>query len=82
MKKKTGLVTLTGLALAAAAWRKFSEDLPIYGIIPPPGPPAPPELPGPGTECPVGYYRKLIEGQWRCWPVYVSPPAAPRLRAV
>jgi len=69
MKKKTSWKTLAGLALAAGAWRKFSEDLPIDGvIIPPPGPPAPPELPGPGTECPPGYYRKLIDGQWRCWP--------------
>ena len=33
MKKKTGLVTLAGLALAAGAWRKFSEDLPIDGVI-------------------------------------------------
>jgi len=67
MKKKTSLATLAGLALAVAAWRKFSEDLPIYGIITPP-PPGPPELPGPYTECPEGFSRKLIEGQWRCWP--------------
>jgi len=37
MKKKTSLATLAGLALAAGAWRKFSEDLPIHGdIIAPP----------------------------------------------
>jgi len=38
MKKKTSLATLAGLALAAGAWRKFSEDLPIDGVIIPPGP--------------------------------------------
>jgi len=31
-------------------------------------PPEPPELPGPWTECPEGFSRKLIENQWRCWP--------------
>ena len=70
MKKKTGVATLAGLALAALAFLRLSKDLPIYGIItpPPPGPPPPPELPGPYTECPEGFSRKLIEGQWRCWP--------------
>jgi len=64
MKKKTSLATLAGLALAAAAWRKFSEDLPIYGdVITPPDP----RLPTQYTECPEGQERKLIGGQWRCW---------------
>ena len=38
MKKKTGVATLAGLALAAAAWHKFSADLPIGVIIPPDDP--------------------------------------------
>jgi len=38
MKKKTGVATLAGLALAAAAWHKFSVDLPIDVIIPPDDP--------------------------------------------
>jgi len=36
MKKKTNWKTWTGLLLAAGAWRKFSEDLPIHDIIAPP----------------------------------------------
>jgi len=72
MKKKTSLWTLAGLTAAAVAFLKFSEDTPIDGVIIPidPGlkPPTPPELPGRFTECPVGFSRKLIEGQWRCWP--------------
>jgi len=36
MKKKTTWKTLVGLVLAAGAWRKFSEDLPIDGVIIPP----------------------------------------------
>ena len=35
MKTKTTWKTLAGLALAAGVWRKFSEDLPIYGPVPP-----------------------------------------------
>ena len=65
MKKKTRLTTLAGLALAAGAWHKFSGDTPAER--PGPGPP-PPELPGRFTECPEGQERKLIGGQWRCWP--------------
>jgi len=73
MKKKTGVATLAGLALAAAAWRKFSEDLPIYGdVITPPEPPDP-TLPDRYTECPAGQERKLIGGQWRCWPKEIPP---------
>jgi len=72
MKKKTSWKTLAGLILAASAWRRLSEDLPIEGVIIPidPGlkPPSPPQLPGPYDACPTGYSRKLIEGQWRCWP--------------
>jgi len=72
MKKKTSLLTLAGLVAAAAAWRKFSADLPIDGVVIPidPGlkPPPPPKLPGPYDACPAGFSRKLIEGQWRCWP--------------
>ena len=64
MKKKTNLVALAGLALAAGAWHKLAGDFPITA------PPPPAELPGPDTECPTGFYRKLIEGQWRCWPSY------------
>ena len=43
MKKAPGLATLAALALAASAWRKLSEDLPIDGTIIPPvvGPPRP-----------------------------------------
>ena len=36
MKKAPGLATLAALALAASAWRKLSEDLPIDGVIIPP----------------------------------------------
>jgi len=72
MKKKTGILTFAGLAAAAAAFLKFSEDTPIDGVIIPidPGlkPPTPPTLPGPYDACPAGFSRKLIEGQWRCWP--------------
>jgi len=73
MKKKTSLLTLAGLAAAAGAWRKFSEDLPIDGVIIPidpglkPPPPTLPVLPDRYTACPEGQYRKLIGGQWRCW---------------
>jgi len=33
MKKKPDWKTFAALALAAGAWRKFSEDLPIDGVI-------------------------------------------------
>jgi len=82
MKKKTNWKTAAGLALATAAWLSIAKDLPITAPPPAPPPPPPPELPGRFTECPEGFYRKLIEGQWRCWPRYVPPPAAARLRAV
>ena len=69
---KTSLWTLAGLTAAAVAFLKFSEDTPVDGVIIPidPGlkPPTPPTLPGPYDACPAGFSRKLIEGQWRCWP--------------
>ena len=34
MKKKTSWKTWAGLILAAGAWRRFSEDLPIGDLIP------------------------------------------------
>jgi len=77
LAKKANWKTLAGLALAAATWRSIAEDLPIHDLITPPGPPSPPELPGPGTECPTGFYRKLIEGQWRCWPRSDPPKLYP-----
>jgi len=77
MKKKISWKTFAGLAVAAGTWLKLAGDFPILPLITPPGPPSPPELPGPGTECPTGFYRKLIEGQWRCWPK-PSPLCGPR----
>ena len=76
MAKKANWKTLAGLALAAATWRSIAEDLPIHDLIPPPttAPPTPPELPGPNTACPEGFYRKLIGTQWRCWPRPPPPP--------
>jgi len=73
LAKKANWKTLAGLALAAATWRSIAEDLPIHDLITPPQPPDP-RLPTRYTECPEGFYRKLIGGQWRCWPVYVPPP--------
>jgi len=77
MKKKTSLATLAGLALAAGAWRKFSEDLPIDGVIIPP--PAPPKLYPYGIgkytsvkppTCPTFESAKYDEkqGRWYCVP--------------
>jgi len=73
MKIKTTWKTIAGLAAAAGAFLKFSENMPIHDIVTPaidPGlkPPTLPKLPGRYDECPAGFYRKLIEGQWRCWP--------------
>ena len=60
MKKKTSLVTLAALALAASAWRKFSEDLPIDGVIVPIVPPTEGHgvtvKPTAAGRCPQGYY--------------------------
>jgi len=37
MKKKVGILTFAGLALAAGTWLKIAEDVPIHGdIIAPP----------------------------------------------
>lgn len=71
MKKKTGAATLAGLALAALAFLRLSVDLPIYGDVPPE--PPDPKLPDRFTECPAGQERKLIGGQWRCWPKEIPP---------
>ena len=71
MKKKTSLWTVAGLGAAAVAFLKFSQDVPIHvtpAIDPGLKPPPPPKLPGPYDACPAGFSRKLIEGQWRCWP--------------
>jgi len=69
MKEKPSWKTFAGLILAAGAWRRLSEDLPIDGVIIPIDPGLkPPDLPTRYTDCPEGYSRKLIEGQWRCWP--------------
>jgi len=44
MKKKLTWKTAAGLILAAGAWRRLSEDLPIHGdILAPPEPPFKPE---------------------------------------
>jgi len=39
MKKKTSWKTVAGLAAAAIAFLRLSEDLPIHDIIPPEEPP-------------------------------------------
>jgi len=64
MKKKTSWKTFAGLLLAAGAWRKFSTDLPIDGVIIPPA-----ERPGP-PQC--GRFESPRwddkAGMWRCVP--------------
>jgi len=67
MKKKTSLWTFAGLALAASAWRRLSEDLPIYGDIIPPA--EPPKRPDPPT-CPPLSTAKWDDKNkvWRCVP--------------
>jgi len=77
MKEKTSWKTLAGLVLAVGAWRRLSEDLPIDGVIIPIDPGLKPGLPTRYTECPEGQERKLIGGQWRCWPK--EKPPDPRL---
>ncbi len=64
---KAPLKTLAGLGLAVAAWMKLAQDFPADDLIPV-TPPEPPVLPNRFTECPEGQERKLIGGQWRCWP--------------
>jgi len=78
MKKKIGLVTIAGLALAAGAWRRFSEDLPIHDLITPPTEREPfvpvvgPAYKPPKPKC--GYYEKAVLSydaklnaySWRC----------------
>ena len=59
-KKKTSWKTIAGLVLAASAWRKFSEDLPIDGVIVPIVPPTEGHgvtvKPTAAGRCPQGYY--------------------------
>jgi len=86
MKKKIGLVTIAGLALAAGAWRRFSEDLPIHDLITPPTEREPfvpvvgPAYRPPKPKC--GFYEKAVLDfdrglnvySWRC----VRDPTIPR----
>jgi len=86
MKKKIGLVTIAGLALAAGAWRRFSEDLPIHDLITPPTERKPfvpvvgPAYRPPKPKC--GFYEKAVLDfdrglnvySWRC----VRDPTIPR----
>jgi len=64
MKKKTSWKTAAGLILAAGAWRRFSEDLPIDGVIIPPA-----ERPDPPT---CGNFQEPkwdpVGQRWRCVP--------------
>ena len=57
-KKKTSWKTIAGLVLAASAWRKFSEDLPIHGvtIVPPTEGHGVTVKPTAEGRCPHGYY--------------------------
>ena len=43
MKKKTSWKTLAGLVIAASAWRKLAQNLPIEDILPPVTRPDPPQ---------------------------------------
>jgi len=86
MKKKTGILTFAGLAAAAAAFLKFSQDSQIHDLIPPPVerkpfvPVVPPAVRPPKPSC--GFYEKAIlefdSGlnvySWRC----VPDPTIPR----
>ena len=68
MKKgSAGWKTLAALALAASAWRRLSEDLPIDGVIIPPA--DEPPRPDPPT-CPRFTYSKWDDEAkvWRCVP--------------
>ena len=67
MKKKTSLATLAALALAASAWRRLSEDLPIDGtIIPPVVGPARPDPPQCGRFETAKWDAETE--RWRCVP--------------
>jgi len=61
--------TIGNLAILAGAFFTYLKlGLDKVEIIPPSEPPpTPPVLPDRYTECPAGQYRKLIDGQWRCW---------------
>jgi len=64
MKKKTSWKTLAGLAAAAIAFLRLSENLPIDGvIIPPAGRPDPPQC---GRFETAKWDDKA--GMWRCVP--------------
>ena len=68
MKKgSAGWKTLAALALAASAWRRLSEDLPIDGVIIPPA--EEPSI-GPPPDCPAFHTPKYDydAGTWRCVP--------------
>ena len=76
--KKTSWVTFAGLAAAAAAFLKFSQDSQIHDLIPPPTKRKPfvpvvgPAYKPPKPEC--GYYEKAVLSydanlnvySWRC----------------
>jgi len=64
--KRSAIGNLAILAGAFFAYLKLGLDK--VEVIPPSEPPPPPPvLPDRYTECPAGQYRKLIDGQWRCW---------------
>jgi len=86
MKKKTSWKTFAGLAAAAAAFLRLSEDAQIHDLIPPPTERKPfvpvvgPAYKPPKPTC--GYYEKAVLSydsglnvySWRC----VRDPTIPR----
>jgi len=69
--KRSAIGNLVILAGAFFAYLKLGLDkvevIPPSVIPPSEPPPTLPVLPDRYTECPAGQYRKLIDGQWRCW---------------